>query len=428
MRLTVFALLYFICLSPVFSQIKIASNVTAGDRPNANWNGAVYAIDPDWNIDPPELIESKSIKNDSVFRLRRHNDRLDSTLAFVEYFDTLGNKLETDEYTGDSSQLWRIRNYSYEDGLLFKMEQISTSLTKVNHSNSVKKSIFTYEYDSAGNNVRETLYDNVNDSAKRITVTKWEKEYDNLGHIVKEYETPPKQESYLKHKYSYRDGKLNEDATFDMKKNWIYSYIYMYNSEDNLLNIFLSTNSSVQRIQKRLYYDTTKRLTKEDIYTDAVDSLDHVTDTFVYNFAGLVVWQSCQDVIDNIYYFVHHYTPAQPFQISLPMDSVDYDKTFTKVEIESEYPGGAQAWQGFLSQTLHYPDIAINQGIQGDVVVLFVVDKEGNISKVRAVSGPQELREEAERVIRKSGKWTPAVQHGRQVKSYKNQPIKFRIN
>ena len=113
--------------------------------------------------------------------------------------------------------------------------------------------------------------------------------------------------------------------------------------------------------------------------------------------------------------------------VEAPKDNEDYDKTFTKVEIESEYPGGAGAWQRYLSKSLHYPDEAVNNEIQGDVVVQFIVDKEGNVSEVEAISGPNELRDEAVRVIKKSGKWTPAVQNGRQVKSYKKQPIKFRL-
>ncbi|GAO41470.1 energy transducer TonB [Flavihumibacter petaseus] len=105
----------------------------------------------------------------------------------------------------------------------------------------------------------------------------------------------------------------------------------------------------------------------------------------------------------------------------------DWDKTFTKVEIESEYPGGASAWQRYLNKSLRYPQEAIDQEIQGTVVVQFIVDKEGNVSDVEAVSGPKELHDEAVRVIKKSGKWTPAVQNGRQVKSYKKQPITFRL-
>ena len=108
-------------------------------------------------------------------------------------------------------------------------------------------------------------------------------------------------------------------------------------------------------------------------------------------------------------------------------DDEDWDKTFTKVEIESEYPGGAAAWQRYLNRNLRYPQEAIDNEVQGAVVVQFIVDREGNVSDVEAISGPQELRSEAVRVIKKSGKWTPAVQNGRQVKSYKKQPIVFRL-
>jgi protein TonB len=110
-------------------------------------------------------------------------------------------------------------------------------------------------------------------------------------------------------------------------------------------------------------------------------------------------------------------------------DEEDYDKTFTKVEIESEYPGGPAAWLRYLNKNFRYPDEAVNNEIQGTVVVQFIVDKEGNVSDVQAISGPTDggLREEAVRVIKKSGKWTPAVQNGRQVKSYKKQPIVFKL-
>lgn len=105
----------------------------------------------------------------------------------------------------------------------------------------------------------------------------------------------------------------------------------------------------------------------------------------------------------------------------------DWDKTFTKVEIESEYPGGAAAWQRYLIKTLRYPQEAQDNEIQGVVVVQFIVDKAGMVSNVEAISGPKELQDEAVRVIKKSGQWTPAVQNGRQVKSYKKQPIHFRL-
>ncbi|HEY0679815.1 MAG TPA: energy transducer TonB [Chitinophagaceae bacterium] len=107
----------------------------------------------------------------------------------------------------------------------------------------------------------------------------------------------------------------------------------------------------------------------------------------------------------------------------------DADKIWVDVQIESEYPGGVSAWSRFLNKNLppHYTDDLVERGIQGRVVVMFIVDTEGNISEVRGIEGPKELWPIAEKVIRKSGKWKPANNNGRAVKSYKRQPIVFQI-
>jgi protein TonB len=116
-------------------------------------------------------------------------------------------------------------------------------------------------------------------------------------------------------------------------------------------------------------------------------------------------------------------TPVSPNQ------GDDWDHTFTKVEIESEYPGGVAAWIRYLNKNFRYPDDALTNEVQGTVVVQFIVDKEGVVSDVQVVSGPTigGLRQEAMRVIRQSGKWNPAIQNGRKVKSYKQQPIIFEL-
>lgn len=110
-------------------------------------------------------------------------------------------------------------------------------------------------------------------------------------------------------------------------------------------------------------------------------------------------------------------------------DATDYNQTFTKVEIESEYPGGFAAWLRYLNKNFHYPEDALANEIQGTVVVQFIVDRDGVVSDVEAVSGPETggLKQEAIRVIRQSGKWIPAIQNGRQVKSYKKQPVIFKL-
>jgi protein TonB len=117
--------------------------------------------------------------------------------------------------------------------------------------------------------------------------------------------------------------------------------------------------------------------------------------------------------------------------VSAPAQAADYwDQTFTKVEIESEYPrgrfkNGSEAWNAFLQKQLGSDPSWAEPGISGTVVVQFVVDKTGNVSDITIVSGPQELRPYAEKAVKKSGKWIPAIQNGHQVKSYKKQPISF---
>jgi protein TonB len=107
----------------------------------------------------------------------------------------------------------------------------------------------------------------------------------------------------------------------------------------------------------------------------------------------------------------------------------DEETPFIPIEKEAEFPGGVQAWARFLNKTLRYPDQAMSADIQGIVMVEFIVDADGSVSDVKAVSGPEEggLREEAIRVIKKSGKWVPALQNGRYVRAYRRQPVIFKV-
>jgi len=112
-----------------------------------------------------------------------------------------------------------------------------------------------------------------------------------------------------------------------------------------------------------------------------------------------------------------------------PPKRANPDSVFMKVEIQSSYPGGDEAWKRFLIKNLsnNYPQEAADRGIQGKVVVKFIVDKKCNVSNVEAVEGPRELYDLAIKVIKKSGKWEPAQQNGQIVNSYKSQPIVFSL-
>lgn len=112
----------------------------------------------------------------------------------------------------------------------------------------------------------------------------------------------------------------------------------------------------------------------------------------------------------------------------------DYDKLFTSVQIESEYPGGAGAWKSYLERNLNTEVVKDNGAPAGKITVevTFTVDKEGRVSDIHGdvVGGgePYGAIDEAIRVIKKSNAWKPGIQNGVQVKSIKKQRISFQIN
>ena len=102
------------------------------------------------------------------------------------------------------------------------------------------------------------------------------------------------------------------------------------------------------------------------------------------------------------------------------------DPTYAIVEEMPEFPEGNKAMYKFIQKEVQYPQIAVEQGIQGTVYVNFVIDKTGTISKVRVLRGVHEsLDNEAMRVVKAMPKWTPGTQRGKPVNVYYNLPIRF---
>jgi TonB-dependent SusC/RagA subfamily outer membrane receptor len=113
-------------------------------------------------------------------------------------------------------------------------------------------------------------------------------------------------------------------------------------------------------------------------------------------------------------------------------DTINPDnKIFEKVEVEPSFPGGEPEWKKYLKRNLS----GVNPAIKGapnrayTVFVQFVVDKEGYISDVKALTHyGYGMEEAAVRVIKKGPYWNPATQNGRKVKAYKKVPITFDIS
>ena len=106
----------------------------------------------------------------------------------------------------------------------------------------------------------------------------------------------------------------------------------------------------------------------------------------------------------------------------------DDNQIFTKVEKEAEFPGGAAAWKRYLEKNLN-ANVPIDNGApEGTytVIVKFIVSKDGSISDVEAeTTFGYGMEDEAVKAIKRGPKWTPGLQNGRNVNSYRRQPITF---
>lgn len=145
-------------------------------------------------------------------------------------------------------------------------------------------------------------------------------------------------------------------------------------------------------------------------------------------------------------------------EIPTIQNAIHDDPIFEVVEEPAQYPGGQAALMQYLAQNIRYPKIAAENGVQGRVLVQFVVEKDGSLSNFAVVkksgdtitknaqSGitvnalgsateeskvPQEafdaLNAEAVRVLREIPKWIPAKQRGQEVRMRYTLPITFRL-
>lgn len=102
-------------------------------------------------------------------------------------------------------------------------------------------------------------------------------------------------------------------------------------------------------------------------------------------------------------------------------------EVYSKVEVDAKYPGN---WRSFLEKNLNGQVAVDNGAAPGNhtTIVQFIVDTDGNISDVKALTNVgYGLEQEAIRVIKLSGKWSPAITNGKFVKAYRKQPITFQV-
>ena len=110
--------------------------------------------------------------------------------------------------------------------------------------------------------------------------------------------------------------------------------------------------------------------------------------------------------------------------LGIPKDTTVY----RVVEVMPSYPGDMEAFYKFLAQQMHYPKEALENGIEGRVVVRFVVEEDGRLTHFEAISSPSPLlSNEAIRVLSQMPRWNPAKRMGRNVRCQYNIPVMFRL-
>ena len=109
-------------------------------------------------------------------------------------------------------------------------------------------------------------------------------------------------------------------------------------------------------------------------------------------------------------------------------DSGSSNEVFDVVETKPNPPGGMAGWNKYLSENLRYPEDAQSQGIEGTVIVAFVVNTDGAVSDIEILRGiGGGCDEEVYRIVKGSPNWTPGMAGGKPVRSRMRLPLRFKL-
>ena len=102
------------------------------------------------------------------------------------------------------------------------------------------------------------------------------------------------------------------------------------------------------------------------------------------------------------------------------------EEVFEITEIQPKPAGGMEGWMNYLAESLKYPEEAKERGIEGTVVMAFIVNSDGTISNIETLRGiGGGCDQEAMRVIQNAPKWTPGQLGGKAVRVRMRLPLRF---
>lgn len=138
--------------------------------------------------------------------------------------------------------------------------------------------------------------------------------------------------------------------------------------------------------------------------------------------------QSDSRKYDELINWEQNKDPEAEAEIETEPSSNDSDKVCDVVDEKPSFPGGEKAMLSFLSSNLKYPIVARENGVQGHVIVQFVVERDGSISDLKAIrSEDPSLDKEAMRLVKSMPKWNPGKLNGTAVRARGTVSVVFRL-
>ena len=115
-------------------------------------------------------------------------------------------------------------------------------------------------------------------------------------------------------------------------------------------------------------------------------------------------------------------------QVAVKEEAIEDDQPLLIAETMSSFQGGdLNTFRAWVQQNVKFPQIALENGIQGRVVLSFVIEKDGRLTNIQVLQTPdRSLSEEAIRVLSKSPKWSPGKQRNQVVRVKNTLLVDFR--
>lgn len=170
---------------------------------------------------------------------------------------------------------------------------------------------------------------------------------------------------------------------------------------------------------------------KEFVFAEKYGNYTYEYSDCFYDLCRMICFNS-RNYISEIFYKDGRANPIVPYRYGCVSEKVLFDKVddaYLMVEQMPEFPGGDEVLRNWVHENIRYPVASRDRGLQGRVVVQFVVTKKGSIGRVKIIrSISQELDREAVRVVKRLPKFKPGKHLGKAVDVWYTLPVTFELD